>query len=183
MTSTYLERKPSPGGGGPQIAASRRVAAAIQEKWTPEVMTNWLLAVARGQDPDDEPDGKTGRKRGGVPPDWTTRRWAVTQLIERGYGKLKSHVVLEGEVGVNAKVQADVAVASFALDAPTMLQVLGVERLAEFRAMQKQLVAAAKRKVAELAERAGAVRAGEDLARSLAGDDENTEDAEIVSGL
>lgn len=130
-------------GGTPKIAPARLLAAQIGETWTPEYTTSFLTQIARGVDP--------GAKDGDahVPPDWTTRRWAVSELLNRSVGKVKAHVVLEG--GVDVKASVDLKVATFALDARDLDLALPEGSLDQFRAMQSALIKRAKEKVAALA--------------------------------
>ena len=131
----------------PKIASSRLVAAALGAEWTPTEINRWLTAVIRGQDPDAKIDPKA-RGTGTTPPDWHMRRWAFQTMLERQLGKVKAHVVLENTGG--PLVQADVKIATFALDARDLDLALPGGELDAFRKMQAQLVQRAKAKVAAL---------------------------------
>lgn len=151
-SSAYMERRPvrSPAGAGaPVLGPSRQVALAIQERCPPAAVAEWFDLLSQGIDPNATIDKESGKRTGFVPPDWNTRLKARLELVNRGYGKLKSHVVLEGEVGVNANVQVDarVAVATFALDARDIAGAMDARELGAFRETQRKLIAAAKRKV------------------------------------
>lgn len=134
--------KPKSGHVGPKIAPARLLAAAIAEQWTPAYTTEYLTAIAQGRDP----AAVVGVP--GTPPDWTTRRWAVGELLNRSVGKVKAHVVLEG--GIDVKGSIDVKVATFALDARDIDLALPQDQLEAFRDAQRKLVQRAKAKVAAL---------------------------------
>lgn len=139
------------GGTAPKLSPARLLAQHLSEVWTPEETTRHLTAIARGQDPNAAIDPQTGRPKGEVPPDWVTRRWAMTTILDRTVGRPKAHVVLEG--GLDVKQQVDVKIATFALDARDLDLALPGDELEAFRRMQKTLVARAKQKVAMLSGR------------------------------
>ena len=136
----------------PLIAGSRRLAAELEEIAPPSEIARRLDCVARGV---DFVDGAAGS----VPPSWKDRMRALEMMIERQFGKMKSHVVVEGELGVKASIDARVAV--FALDARDVEAALG-DGLEQFRVMQAALVERAKEKVKLLTARREALLAGED---------------------
>lgn len=136
--------------GTPKIASSRLVAAALTDTWTPDEITKWLTAVIRGEDPNVKTDDRTGRPAPHVPPDWVTRRWAFTTMLERSLGKPKAHVVLENQGGPIVDARTDVKIATFALDSRDLDHALPGAELEAFRKMQAAIVKRAKEKVAAL---------------------------------
>lgn len=117
----------------------------IEARFPPADAAEFLKNVALGRDPAD-PD----KKDGGPPIDWAARRWAFCEILNRGYGKQKSHLVLEGDVGVAVRGRIDQTIAISVLDGRDYLNALAPSELDKYRETERKLLAAAKQKVIDL---------------------------------
>lgn len=88
---------PNPGGHTrQQRIKAQKLSEVIRARWKPGAIATWLMAVVEGKDP-DAADGE-----GHIKPPWEIRMKAAQMLVDRGFGGVPQHVMMEAELRVQA---------------------------------------------------------------------------------